>query len=155
MLNASIGCNVKSATAQPRSKSSAAHEAWARVFELFSRYKPTMLAIQEEYGLRPPMVFALKELDDPKPMGRLAEILHCDGSNITWITDRLEERGYVERLSDPKDRRVRLIALTDEGRRVRDEIDDRLSEPPPELRALSVADQRALRDVLTRALDAV
>ena len=114
-----------------------------------------MLAIQEEYGLRPPMVFALKELDDPKPMGRLAEILHCDGSNITWITDRLEERGYVERLSDPKDRRVRLIALTDEGRRVRDEIDDRLSEPPPELRALSVADQRALRDVLTRALDAV
>src|SRR6476661_5121229 len=108
---------MKSATKAPSSNPSgrsAAREAWELIFELFSRYKPTMLAIQDEYGLRPPMVFALKELDDPKPMGRLAEILHCDGSNITWITDRLEERGYVERLSDPKDRRVRLIALTDE-----------------------------------------
>lgn len=148
---------MKSATAQPRSKSGgkgAAREAWELIFELFGRYKPTMIAIQEEYGLRPPMVFALKELDEPKPMGRLADILHCDGSNITWITDRLEERDYVERLPDPNDRRVRLIALTDEGRRVRDEIYERLAEPPPELRALSVADQRALQEILGRALEA-
>jgi DNA-binding MarR family transcriptional regulator len=147
---------MKSATKAPTSKPSgrsAAREAWELIFELFSRYKPTMLAIQDEYGLRPPMVFALKELDDPKPMGRLAEILHCDGSNITWITDRLEERGYAERLADPKDRRVRLIALTDDGRRVRDEIDARLGEPPPELHALSEPDLRALRDILSRALE--
>ena len=129
-----------------------AREAWAAIFELFGRYKPTMLAIQGEYGLRPPMVFAMKELDEPKPMGKIAAALHCDNSAITWITDRLTERGFVERQADPKDRRVKLIALTDEGRRVRDEIDRRLAEPPPEISALSAADQRALRDILDRAL---
>ncbi len=130
----------------------AAHEAWGAVYELFSRYRPVMLAMQAEYGLKPPMVFALKELDSPQPMGKIAKVLHCDNSAVTWITDRLEERGLVERQADPGDRRVKLLALTDEGRRVRDEIDARLAEPPREIAALSVADQRALRDILRRAL---
>ena len=111
-----------------------------------------MLAIQGEYGLRPPMVFAMKELDEPKPMGRIAEVLQCDNSQMTWITDRLEERGLVERTADPKDRRVKLLVLTDVGRRVRDEIDARLAVPPPEIASLSAADARALRDLLRKAL---
>jgi hypothetical protein len=45
-----------------------------------------------------------------------------------------------------------LIALTDEGRRVREEINARLAEPPMEFLALSGPDQRALRDILSRAL---
>ena len=28
-------------------------------------------------------------------MGELAKLLACDSSNVTWITDRLEERGLV------------------------------------------------------------
>jgi DNA-binding MarR family transcriptional regulator len=71
---------------------------------------------------------------------------------VTWITDRLEERGYVERLADPRDRRVKLLALTDEGRRVRDEIRARLAIPPEALQRLSRAEQRALRDLLRKAL---
>jgi len=128
------------------------YEVWSAIFELFGRYKPTMLAIQGEYGLRPPMVFAMKELDEPKPMGRIAEMLQCDNSAVTWITDRLEERGLVERQADPNDRRVKLLALTDEGRRVRDEVDRRLAEPPPEIDALTPAEQRQLRDLLRKAL---
>ena len=58
----------------------AAYEAWSAIYELFGRYQPTMLAMQGEYGLRPPMVFAMKELDEPKPMGRIAKVLHCDNS---------------------------------------------------------------------------
>ena len=50
---------------------------------------------------------------------------------------------------------MKLIALTEEGRRVRDEIDRRLAEPPAEIAALSTADQRALRDILRRALESV
>ena len=48
---------------------------------------------------------------------------------------------------------MKLIALTDEGRRVRDEIDRRLAEPPAEISSLSAADQRTLRDILDRALN--
>jgi DNA-binding MarR family transcriptional regulator len=133
-------------------KRGAASEAWGVYFELFARYRPRWLAIMGEHGLKPPMVHALQELDEPKPMGKLAVTLHCDNSNITWIVDRLEERGYVERRADPGDRRVKLIALTDEGRSVRDQITERISEAPDEIKALSAADQRALRDILRRAL---
>jgi DNA-binding MarR family transcriptional regulator len=140
------------ATTETKRRPGLAEEAWRLFFAMFGRYRPRMLAVQGEYGLKPPMVFALQELDEPKPMGKIAQLLHCDNSNVTWITDRLEERGLVERRSDPNDRRVKLIALTDEGRRVRDEISSRLAEPPAEFLALSKDDQRALRDILRRAL---
>jgi DNA-binding MarR family transcriptional regulator len=120
--------------------------------ELFGVQRPRMLDIQAEYGLKPPQFFALQALDEPVPMSNIASILRCDRSAVTWITDRLEERGYVERRSDPADRRVKLLALTDEGRRVREEIRRGMATPPDALRRLSAAEQRQLRDLLRKAL---
>jgi DNA-binding MarR family transcriptional regulator len=85
-------------------------------------------------------------------MGDLAQLMHCDNSNLTGIIDRLSERGLVERTRGEGDRRVRLIALTGEGRRIRDELNRRLAEPPPALVELDPDDQVALRDILGRAL---
>jgi DNA-binding MarR family transcriptional regulator len=130
-----------------------AAEAWDLCMELFGEQRPRMLDIQAEYGLKPPQFFALNALDEPVPMSNIANMLRCDRSAVTWITDRLEERGYVERRSDPRDRRVKLLALTDEGRRVRAEIRSRLATPPAALERLSVAEQRTLRDLLRKALD--
>src|SRR4051812_28544684 len=130
-----------------------ATEAWELCMELFGADRPRMLDIQAEYGLKPPQFFALNALDEPAPMSNIASLLRCDRSAVTWITARLEERGYVERRSDPSDRRVKLLALTDEGRRVREEIRARLATPPAALQRLSVAEQRELRDLLRKALD--
>ena len=99
-----------------------AAEAWQLCMDLFGENRGRMLDIQSEYGLKPPQYFALNALDEPVPMRHIAELLRCDRSAVTWITDRLEERGYVERRSAEGDRRVKLLALTDEGRRVRDDI---------------------------------
>jgi DNA-binding MarR family transcriptional regulator len=129
-----------------------AYEAWEAFMELFGAQKSRMLSVQAEHGLTPPQYFALNAMDEPTPMGKIADILKCDNSNLTWITDRLEERGLVERRSNPDDRRIKLLVLTDEGRRVRDEIRARLAVPPAGLTNLSRADQRALRDILRRAL---
>ena len=86
-------------------------------------------------------------------MGELAKQLACDNSNVTWITDRLEERGLVERQSAPHDRRVRLLVLTAEGQRLRDEIATRLAEPPAPIAKLSREEVRVLRDVLRSAAE--
>ena len=138
-----------------RSYGSPADEAWDAFQELFMRMRPRMLEIQAEYDLKPPPVaMALKAIDEPVPMGRIASMLCVDGSTSTWIVDRLEEKGLVVRQADPSDRRVRLVALTDEGRRIRDEIREKLSVPPPGIAALPAADQRKLRDLLRKALDA-
>ena len=131
-----------------------ATEAWEMCMRLFGTDRPRMLDIQAEYGLKPPQYFALNALDEPVPMSSIANVLRCDRSAVTWITDRLEERGYVERRSDERDRRVKLLALTDEGRRVRDELRARLSTPPEPLTRLSRAEQRELRDLLRKALAA-
>lgn len=121
--------------------------------ELFGSQRPLMLDIQAEYGLKPPQFFALQALDEPVPMSSVATILRCDRSAVTWITDRLEERGYVERRSDSRDRRVKLLALTEEGVRVREEIRRRLSVPPQALVSrLSRGEQKELRDLLRKAL---
>jgi len=140
------------ATAPARTATDPAQEAWQLCMELFAAGRPRMLDIQAEFGLKPPQFFALNALDEPLPMSSIADMLRCDRSAVTWITDRLEERGYVERRSDPSDRRVKLLALTDEGRRVRDELRARMARPPEAISGLSPADQRALRDLLRKAL---
>jgi DNA-binding MarR family transcriptional regulator len=108
------------------------------------------MAVCREYDLVPPHWIALQALEEPMPMGELAKVLVCDNSNVTWITDRLEERGLVERRPAERDRRVKLLVLTPEGRRVREEIQARLSEPPPAIKGLPRADQRLLREILKR-----
>jgi MarR family transcriptional regulator, organic hydroperoxide resistance regulator len=110
------------------------------------------MAALREYDLVPPHWIALQALEEPMPMGELAKVMVCDNSNITWITDRLEERGLVERRPAARDRRVKLLVLTPEGRRVREALQARLSQPPPAIKALSREDQRTLRAILKRAV---
>jgi len=50
------------------------------------------------------------------PMSRLAEMLDVSLSNASGVVDRLEDRGFVERLRVPDDRRVVLVRVTDSGR---------------------------------------
>ena len=79
--------------------------------------------------------------------------MHCEASNVTGIVDRLEARGLIERRPSAEDRRVKMLALTEEGQELRRKIGERMNEPPPPIASLSEEDQRALRDLLARALD--
>ncbi len=57
------------------------------------------------------------------PMSRLADLLDVSLSNATGLVDRMEERGLVERVRVPDDRRVVLVRVAAEGVRVRDEVE--------------------------------
>jgi MarR family transcriptional regulator, organic hydroperoxide resistance regulator len=127
-----------------------ATEAWSLFQWIFHSQRPKFMAVLREYDLVPPHWIALQALGKPMPMGELAKVMVCDNSNITWITDRLEERGLVERKAAEHDRRVKLLVLTPEGRRVRERIQAALSEPPAAITTLSREDQRALRSILKR-----
>jgi DNA-binding MarR family transcriptional regulator len=130
-----------------------ASEAWMLMHRLFLSQKPRFLAIGQEFDLAPQQVMAVRVLEEPLPMGELAKLLACDNSNVTGIIDRLEERGLVERRPAEHDRRVKRLFLTEEGERLRREITRRISEPPEQISALPVQEQRQLRDILQRALD--
>ena len=130
----------------------AADEAWALLRDLAMAQRGTVMAVAAELGLSPPQLFALQALreGEPAPMSDLAGVLRCDASNVTGIVDRLEARGLVERRPAAHDRRVRHLFLTDEGRRLRAEVGERLGRPPAGFGALSVAEARTLRDLLAK-----
>ncbi|MFJ5267350.1 MarR family winged helix-turn-helix transcriptional regulator [Streptomyces sp. NPDC088358] len=89
---------------------------------------------------------------EPLPMRRLAQKLKCEPSNVTGIVDRLEARGLVERRPDPSDRRVKLAAATEEGRRVAHSLRDSLRFAREPLAGLSREERVSLRDLLQRML---
>jgi DNA-binding MarR family transcriptional regulator len=132
-----------------------ATEAWSLALEIvFGERPPRVPAVASEFDLSPMGIKLLYKLDPgtEAPMSALAETLFCDASNVTGIVDRLEARGLIERRDNPRDRRVKLIALTDEGAVVREQVRQRLHEPPEPIAALSQEDKRTLRDVLRRAV---
>ena len=131
----------------------AAQEAWALFWRIFSEDKRRRMAIFAELGLAPMQAQALIALEPggPLPMSALAERMHCDNSNVTGIADRLEAAGAIERRPAEHDRRVKTLVLTARGEELRAEVERRMSEPPPAIAALSEADAETLREVLERA----
>jgi DNA-binding MarR family transcriptional regulator len=51
----------------------------------------------------------------------LAEAIGADKTRIIAILDELQQRGLIARVADPEDRRARLLAITSEGRRVKED----------------------------------
>jgi DNA-binding MarR family transcriptional regulator len=50
-------------------------------------------------------------------------MLDVSFSNATGLIDRMEERGLVERVRVPDDRRVVIVRASEGGARIRDEIE--------------------------------
>lgn len=129
-------------------------EAWSLMHWLIVTNKQRMVSTAQEFELAPQQMIAVRILGGgPRKMSELAQALFCDNSNVTGIVDRLEERGLVRRMAAEGDRRVKLLVLTDQGERLRVEITKRMAEPPAAIASLSEKDQRALRDILKRALE--
>ena len=122
--------------------------------KLFWEMRPRMIRLASEFGLSPPQLFALRTLDPDNPvsMRGLAEQLQCDSSNVTGLVDGLAAQGLVERREAEHDRRVRLLVITERGAQVRERMQAAVQSVPPAIAALSADDQRALRDILRRAL---
>ncbi len=103
-----------------------------------------------ELHLTLPQALLLRQLGDALPMNEAAGKLHCDPSNVTGIVDRLEAR-LIERQHVATDRRVKQLALTAAGRRMRRRVEAILSTAPG-VSDLAAADQTALLALLNRSL---
>lgn len=124
----------------------ATHDIWMRTNALIGQ----ALA---GHRLTPATFQALWAIDPSEPppsMSVMAERLHCNAPNLTFITDQLVDRGLVERVVDPANRRFRLLVLTAKGREVRDELVRTALEMTP-LAALTDDELRQLSALLARA----
>lgn len=117
----------------------------ARRIETHVRDRATTL------GLTAPQAVALRELTGPLTLRELAERMSCEPSNATFVSDRLEEQGLVERRPHPSDRRAKQLVLTPEGTALRERLMALLSAESP-LAPLTPQEQDTLHDLLARAV---
>ncbi|HTJ27260.1 MAG TPA: MarR family transcriptional regulator [Candidatus Limnocylindria bacterium] len=133
--------------------SSSGGRAWKALIDLIRLEKAHAVALFAPYDLTPQLAHALHVIPpDGMTMRALATELVCDASNATGIVDRLEQRGFLERIACDHDRRIKRVRLTEAGRRMRETLETLLLTPPPSIAALNAADQRMLCEIIEHAL---
>lgn len=93
----------------------------------------------------------LTALDDTpvRTQAALAEAIGADKSRIIGTLDELQQAGLIERTPDPDDRRVRLLSITTEGRRVRRAVRRGIQAQEQQvLDSLPLADRRTFIRIL-------
>ncbi len=107
----------------------------------------------EPMGLMLPHVMLLTALkaDGPQSQTALCKPTHIDRTTMVAFVDYLEEKGLVERVRDPRDRRAYQVSLTAAGDEAVDQI--RSAHETAEaslLEPLSAEEREALRSLLRR-----
>jgi DNA-binding MarR family transcriptional regulator len=66
----------------------------------------------------------LLELDrtGPRIQAQLSEALGCEPPSVTLMTRKLEASGHIRRTPDPADKRATIVALTDSGKALVEQI---------------------------------
>jgi len=129
--------------------------AWQLLVKFFYAQREHLPASAAEFELSPAQchVLHLIEPGQPLPMGRLADTLSCDASNVTGLVDRLEARGLLRRRPSADDRRVKVLELTPAGVRLRAQLLKKVTGHSVPLSKLSAGQQRALVKILEALVD--
>jgi DNA-binding MarR family transcriptional regulator len=138
----------------PRRKEAIAADVWRMLAEFSFAMLQRGGHFEElkELGLTPGhlKVLAALEPGTARPMGVIADACNCDPSMATWLVDRLEERGLVERTMLETDRRVKRVGLTALGLQTKERLFARMFEPPEELLTLNRPTLESLRRALAK-----
>ena len=110
-------------------------------------------ATAKRMGLEASELSALEHLQAAGPMAleRLGERLSMSPGAVTALVDRLESKGYAERIPNPKDRRSALVRETEAG------LEESLEHLWPyieEMRGIEERFSEEERAIVARALSA-
>jgi DNA-binding MarR family transcriptional regulator len=89
-------------------------------FRLFQVANTLQKQAVKELGVTTVQWAVLGALSDPRPtygmsVGTLADFLVVSRQNLDGVLKRLERDGLVERVTDPEDKRARVVKLTRDG----------------------------------------
>ncbi|MBQ4603014.1 MAG: MarR family transcriptional regulator, partial [Clostridia bacterium] len=86
--------------------------------EIVKRYKPFL----DEIGLTYTQYIAMMVMWERKSVNvkELGECLYLDSGTLTPLLKKLESKGFVTRMRSDKDERNLVVAVTDEGEKLKD-----------------------------------
>jgi MarR family 2-MHQ and catechol resistance regulon transcriptional repressor len=78
----------------------------------------------DRYEINPEhfMILELLYSKGPHPVQKISETLSIPSGSITYVVDKLEKKGFVQRQPSPTDRRASNVVLTETGNELFDEI---------------------------------
>lgn len=130
------------------------HELASLVMGASEEMRESFEDVCARYALTPQQARTLLALKEEAPMRSLAAHLRCDPSNVTGIADRLEARGLIHRGAREQDRRVKLLTLTEQGAKVRDELEQSVITASPVMANLSEDERETLAALLRKVVAA-
>jgi DNA-binding MarR family transcriptional regulator len=109
---------------------------------------------RSEYELLVMLVMNLDENKTTLSVSELADLLIITPAGVTHLINPLEDRGYIKRLQDRKDRRIVLIGLTDKGTEVAEALIAEVQEQLIGLvNHLGEEDSRTLVHLMSRSIE--
>jgi DNA-binding MarR family transcriptional regulator len=103
------------------------------------------------YGLTPiqQLVLAVLSREEGMSAGDLGKKLVLDPATLSGILDRMAERGWIVKETDPEDKRILRISLTDEARKLEPTLMEERDKANEEiLRNLSLEEKVLLKRLL-------
>lgn len=112
--------------------------AWRELIQLFLSQEAGWAALGRSMGVSPPLIRLLMMVrTNPTVLMRdLAVDLGVGKSYVTALVKQLVSSGHLSVGRSATDGRVKVLELTDEGRRVCDILGEALFRPPAEVRGL-------------------
>ncbi|MFF5204406.1 MarR family winged helix-turn-helix transcriptional regulator [Streptosporangium sp. NPDC000396] len=128
------------------------HAIFKQIYALAAQTNLAFAELLTDLDLTEALANALWHLDPDAPppsMRALAVTLNCDPSTVTFLTDRLEQRGLTQRQASSADRRIKVITLTSQGVRARAKLVQAAATRSP-LARLSPQEQQHLHELLAK-----
>lgn len=129
--------------------------AWLHMMRVFSKMERLADERIQAFSLTGPQFDVLAQLSQHEGISQqgLSEKLFVTKGNVCGLLDRMEQRGLVERKSDPGDRRAHRLYLTDKGRELAERaMPDQEQFIAEQMSVLTEEEQATLRSLL-RQLD--
>jgi MarR family transcriptional regulator, organic hydroperoxide resistance regulator len=128
-------------------------DCWLQMIRTYDSMQGEVAAELQKHGLTLPQFEMLSTLaiSSCTNQQELAERLQVTKGNLVGLIDRLGERGWVERVPDPEDRRVNKVRLTPGGKEILDRVyPDQLKAVEVMMTKLSLSEVDSLRSLLKK-----
>ena len=133
------------------------------LFQLMKRFPRPNLALsarkdmtRSEYELLGMLVMRLEGNQKALSISEISNFLQITPAGVTHLINPLEEKGLIERLKDPSDRRVVLVGITEKGIGIAEDLMAEVQEKLVGLiEFLGEDDSRKLIDLMNKVVDYV